>query len=124
MESTALNVKLCWHAEGDDFACVYHKNGEQYCFSVRPETRQVVLSLVGRLAANPEVDFDWHDAAHVTSVIRQHVPIAGTLRTVIEDYEEYDEVRESIDDWTLMVTLAGVSLLGWWGAYLLVMSLI
>lgn len=123
MESTALNVRLCWHAEGDDYAFVYHKNGEHYCFQVRPETRQVVLSLVGRLAANPEVDFDYADAVNVTSVIRQHVPVAGTLRQVIDDYEERDEVRESIDDWTLMMTMCGVSLLGWWGAYLLVRGL-
>jgi hypothetical protein len=124
MESTALNVRLSWHAEGDSYGFLYQKNGQSYCWEVRPETRQIVLSLVGRLAANPEVDFDWHDAAHVTSVIRQNVPVAGTLQRVLDDYEEHDEVRESIDDWTMLATMIGVGLLGWWGIWLIARALI
>jgi hypothetical protein len=110
--------------EGDDYGFVYTKNGEQYCFSVRPETRQAVLSFVGRLAVNPDLDFDWHDALNVTSVIRQTVPVAGTLRDVIDDYEASDGVHESLDDWSMMVTMLVVGGLGWWGIWLLAKSFV
>lgn len=124
MESTALNVRLCWHAEGDDYGFVYTKNGQYFCFSVRPETRQAVLSLVGKLAANQDVDFDWHDAVNVTSVIRETVPVMPVLSEVINDYEACHEVRNWIDDWSLMVTMCCVSLLGWWGLWLVVKSFV
>ena len=56
---------------------VFIARGHHYVFDCTPESRDEMLRRVGLLAAEPELDFTWHDAAQVTSIIRASVPAAS-----------------------------------------------
>ena len=117
MKTTAMNRAVMWKkTEGEDCGLIYYRDSERYCFSVRPETKRSVLSLVGRLAANPELSFDWFDAGRVTSAIREMM----ASRPLAE--EESD--LQDIDDWTIMLMMTLISCSGCGGLYWAVMLLI
>lgn len=49
------------------------KNGHRYVFRFDLANWKQIQKLVGSLAANPDVDFNWFDAAEVTYRIRSIV---------------------------------------------------
>lgn len=61
-----------------------------YVFDCTPETRQEMLRCVGMMAADPDLDFNWHDAAQVTLVIRDIVPDCTCDAQLIAPHEPVD----------------------------------
>ena len=47
------------------------KNGEKYIFRYDQPSRKVLLGVFGRLAANSDLNFSWHDAAVLSKRIRE-----------------------------------------------------
>lgn len=73
MEAT---VVVC--TDGDGVWRVLVRKGEhRYSWQAWAWDRQRVLRDIGRTAADPELDFNWEDAAHVSLAIRQTWPHCG-----------------------------------------------
>lgn len=49
------------------------KDGETFVFFFDDEHRSETLSVLGQFAANPELNFDWYDAAVLAKRIRGEV---------------------------------------------------
>jgi hypothetical protein len=47
------------------------KGGEKYIFTYDALERRALLGIFGRLAANPDLNFSWHDAAVLSKKIRE-----------------------------------------------------
>lgn len=50
------------------------KGEEKFIFLFDDENRDDTLRQLARFAANPELDFSWHDAAMLSRKIREAVP--------------------------------------------------
>lgn len=48
----------------------YRKNGHSYYFIFTPENTEGAMRLAGVLAADPQCDFGWNDAAKVAKAIK------------------------------------------------------
>jgi hypothetical protein len=49
-------------------------DGQTYLWVYASEFRQAILKEIGKLAANPESDFNWHDAAIACKQVRAMDP--------------------------------------------------
>jgi hypothetical protein len=47
------------------------KEGEKYVFKFDRPRQQALLGVFGRFAANPDLNFSWHDAAVLSRKIRE-----------------------------------------------------
>ena len=47
------------------------KDGEMYLFLLDNASRKALLGVFGRFAANPDLNFSWHDAAVLSRRIRE-----------------------------------------------------
>lgn len=50
---------------------VYEVGGEYYVFSFSEHTRREVLRMFGRMAADPNLNFSWRDAAILAKRVRE-----------------------------------------------------
>jgi hypothetical protein len=48
------------------------KGGEKYVFVYDKPTQKILRGVFGRFAANPELNFSWHDAAVLSKKIREN----------------------------------------------------
>ncbi|MEM6687883.1 MAG: hypothetical protein AAF664_00560 [Planctomycetota bacterium] len=76
------------------------KGDQRYVFLFDDENREETLRQLAKFAANPELDFDWHDAAMLSQKIRDAVPMESDATTGDEIEfmagEEFDSL--SIED--------------------------
>ncbi|MFO7906587.1 MAG: hypothetical protein R6U98_28280 [Pirellulaceae bacterium] len=47
------------------------KDGEKYVFTYDDDRRKPLLSVFGRFAKNPELNFSWHNAAVLSRKVRE-----------------------------------------------------
>jgi hypothetical protein len=52
------------------------KGGETYVFRFDDASHRALLNVLGRLAADPSLNFSWHDAAVLCKKVRQQCPKA------------------------------------------------
>lgn len=56
---------------------LYTKGNQRFVFRFNDRQRWEVMEAAGRMAANPEIDFDWHDVAILRSKVKPWVvPVA------------------------------------------------
>ncbi len=58
------------------------KDGEKYIFRFDDRSQRQLLGVFGRFAANPELNFSWHDAAVASKKLREICPAAGNFGDV------------------------------------------
>lgn len=54
---------------GDVCMSFLAKGRERYIVLYRPETASQIPAVLGKMAANPELSFDWNDAAKLTKAV-------------------------------------------------------
>ena len=54
----------------DRIYVIVEKPGEKYVFTYDDESRPEMLRTLGRYASNPDLSFNWYDAALVSQKIR------------------------------------------------------
>ena len=60
---------------------VYRSNEEVYAWSFCDHQVAAILRSIGLLASNPELDFDWYDAAVVSKEIRERATEANKSKS-------------------------------------------
>lgn len=104
----AIQTVLCWSITGDLSCVEFYRGEDHYVFVATPETLQASLRLVGRCAADPELNLTWQDAEQITRSMRQ---IVGATREAapVESAVATPHVRWV--RWVILVSGAGGVLL-------------
>lgn len=112
----AIQTVLCWSITGDLSCVEFYRGEDHYVFVATPETLQASLRLVGRCAADPELNLTWQDAEQITRSMRQ---IVGATREAVPVESAVDDGAYDNDRWWLL-SILGASILFWGWVFTLV----
>lgn len=69
--SVAISKVQMMPMQDGDYLVSITRNGQTYMFIYRDGMRTDMLRQIGKMAADPSIDFSWYDAALVSQRIRQ-----------------------------------------------------